>query len=462
MKKFLLIIPIIMTLAANTLADKADSLRQVLSASIRDTTRVNTLNELALYYLYSKPDSCLALAQTGIALARQAGFEKGEASGLNIMGNIFWVTGDYAKSLDYNLQALKEFEKLHYPEGLERAYNSVGITYAEQGDFIKAIPYFHKTKANSSPPEISDLVIVALINLGDTFEKLNQLDSARIYTNQAYELALRWHNKYPGIVGIALNNLGNIHSKMHQDRIALEYYHMSLAELTGNKDIDGVCETTMGMAQIFKRGGLQDSAFFYSRLSLAEGNKGGFTRRVLNASSFLSDYFKSLNKVDSAYHYQQITIMAKDSLFSQEKVKALQNLTFQEQIRQQEIKEADRKADEERKANIQMMGIGTFITFFFVLLFVFSKRDANRKAVRFLGLLGLLLLFEFISLFLHPYIAEWTHHIPILMLVILVGIASVLVPLHHRLQEAVKTKLLKNMAYMTTETERLQAEDFRL
>ncbi len=77
-----------------------------------------------------------------------------------------------------------------------------------------------------------------------------------------------------------------------------------------------------------------------------------------------------------------------------------------------------------------------------------QRQEANRRVVQFLGLLGLLLLFEFISLFLHPYIAEWTHHIPVLMIVILVGIASVLVSLHHRLQELVRELLARKMAYI--------------
>jgi tetratricopeptide (TPR) repeat protein len=452
MKKLPIIAALFFSLTVNTWADKADSLKQVLRSVITDTARVNTLNELAELYLYSRPDTCLLLAQKGIALARQAGFEKGEAYGLNIMGGIFWVTGDYAKSLDYDLQSLKEFERLHYIEGIGRAYNSIGITYAEQGDFKNAIPYFRKCRATSLPADKSNLVIVALINLGDCYEKLNQLDSSRIYTNQAYELALRYRNKYPDYFGIALNNLGNIHSKMKQDKIALEYYHMSLPEFTKKEDLDGACETTMGMAQIFKKAGEQDSAFYYSRLSLAAGIKGGFTKRVLNASSFLSGYYRSLNRPDSAYHYQEITIAAKDSLFSQEKVKALQNLTFQEQVRQQEMAELNSKAEEERKTNIQMLGIGTFIPFFFGFLFIFSNRKTNQKAIRFLGLLGVLLLFEFISLFLHPYIALLTHHTPILMLLVLVGIASVLVPLHHRLEKLVKERLARNVLHAPAAT----------
>ena len=58
-----------------------------------------------------------------------------------------------------------------------------------------------------------------------------------------------------------------------------------------------------------------------------------------------------------------------------------------------------------------------------------------------MGLLGLLLMFQFIALLIHPYIEEWTHHTPVFMLLILVAVASLLVPLHHKLEYWVKARV---------------------
>jgi hypothetical protein len=57
-----------------------------------------------------------------------------------------------------------------------------------------------------------------------------------------------------------------------------------------------------------------------------------------------------------------------------------------------------------------------------------SKRKINPKTIEFLGFLTLLLLFEFISLFIDPFIGNITHHTPVLMLLISVIVASILVP----------------------------------
>ena len=65
----------------------------------------------------------------------------------------------------------------------------------------------------------------------------------------------------------------------------------------------------------------------------------------------------------------------------------------------------------------------------------------NRNIVRFMGVVSLLLVFEFLVLLLHPIIENFTHHNKVLELLILVVIGAGLVPLHHRLEHLVIAKL---------------------
>ena len=73
---------------------------------------------------------------------------------------------------------------------------------------------------------------------------------------------------------------------------------------------------------------------------------------------------------------------------------------------------------------------------FFISIFLLLSRSVivNEKWISFLGILGLLIVFEFINLFFHPYIASLTNHSPVWMLLALVAIAALLIPLHHRLE----------------------------
>ena len=63
--------------------------------------------------------------------------------------------------------------------------------------------------------------------------------------------------------------------------------------------------------------------------------------------------------------------------------------------------------------------------------------------IEFLGVVALLIVFEFLNLLLHPFLESITHHSPVLMLLALVCIAALLVPLHHKLEKWATTKLVE-------------------
>lgn len=439
-KPSLIILMLLMQIFAFGQTNIRDSLRNLLNTKLIDSSRVIVLNQLANQYLFSKPDSSLLLAQKGLTISREIKYAEGEANCLNIKGIVYWITGNYPDALQNFLQSLEIREQIHDGLGMALAYMNMGIIYSEQKEYAEAISYTQQAKILSQ--EIGDTLhfIYTLVNLGDYFEKTNQLDSAREYTQRAYDLALKSNDMV--ITGAALTNLGNIHCKMNQPALALEYYRLGLPDLIAAGNDEGICEATLGIAQLFKGSGNRDSALYYSRWSLETAKAGGFTKRVLNASLFLTDYFKSINNMDSAFAYQAITVAGKDSLFSQEKVREVQNLSFAEELRQQEIAEAHEQAMEVRESNLQMAAMGAFIPFFFGLILLLGKRKVKPKIIEFMGLFGLLMLFEFVSLFLHPYIESLTHHTPVYMLLILIGIAAIILPLHHKLEHLVKERLV--------------------
>ena len=71
----------------------------------------------------------------------------------------------------------------------------------------------------------------------------------------------------------------------------------------------------------------------------------------------------------------------------------------------------------------------------------------NANWIRFLGVLALLVSFEFITLIIHPYLSSYTNDSPILMLCALVIISAMLIPLHHKIEKWIIEKMVeKNKA----------------
>jgi hypothetical protein len=106
------------------------------------------------------------------------------------------------------------------------------------------------------------------------------------------------------------------------------------------------------------------------------------------------------------------------------------------------------EAETHRKQNIQYALIALGILTFIILYLVLSRSFiTNTRLIEFFGIIALLIVFEFFNLLLHPFLERITHHSPILMLLGLVCIASLLVPLHHKLEKWATSKLVeKNKA----------------
>ena len=154
--------------------------------------------------------------------------------------------------------------------------------------------------------------------------------------------------------------------------------------------------------------------------------------------------FDSLRNKDSAYYYARLEANISAQIFSQNNINKIQALAFNEQIRL--IEEEAKKTEEEqrRKQNIQFALIALGIITFVILFLLLSRRHiTNTKLIQFLGVVALLLVFEFLNLLLHPFLERITHHSPVLMLLALVCIAALLVPLHHKLEKWATHKLVE-------------------
>jgi hypothetical protein len=121
-----------------------------------------------------------------------------------------------------------------------------------------------------------------------------------------------------------------------------------------------------------------------------------------------------------------------------------QTLTFNELERQREAGAARQKQAEERAHNLQYAAIAFGLVSFIIVFLLFSYSViANQKLIRFLGILSLLIVFEFLNLLLHPYLGALTNHNLLLMLAAMVCIAALLIPLHHTLEHWIKHKLVE-------------------
>lgn len=193
---------------------------------------------------------------------------------------------------------------------------------------------------------------------------------------------------------------------------------------------------------------------------MTHAKKGGFVPKIMLASKFLTDYYTLNHNVDSAFMYQSATIAAKDSLFSQEKQNEIQSMTFEETMRQQEILSKKAVEEKNRSHNIQFAVMAfAIVSFISIFLLLSHTVIVNEKWIRFLGVLGLLLFFEFVNLFIHPFISVLTNDSPFHTLLVMVIVASLLIPCHHKIEHWIKEKIVvKNKKIRLAAARRTLAE----
>lgn len=429
-----------------------DSLNLALNKVKTDTGRIILLYNLSNVYQDSQPDSALLLGREAYELAKKIKFLKGESWGLSQMAIAFNNMGNFPKALEYYIEQLKIEEERSRPDNIANIYLNIGLVYTDTKDYDKALFYTLKCDSIINANKIEDLSLYSLLNIGDIYQKANVLDSALAYTKRCYAKAIMAGNDL--IIGTALNNLGNIYIKTGDLTQAFNNYKAGLPYLQSSDDLNTYTEGVLGLAKVFERNQQHDSAILYGKQSFHIASQNQFMIRALDAGLFLSQVYKKLN-IDSAYKYQEILVGLKDSIYSREKIREVQNLTSAEQLRQLEIVRLKKAEKKDRSVKLQLLMIGIAIPIFFLMSVLISRKKVNKKMIEFSGIISILLLFEYITLLLHPFVAEKSNHSPLIEIIVFVAIAAIITPSHHKIEHWLIAKLtqLNYLKYYKPEPE---------
>ena len=419
--------------------NKIDSLRRLLIVENIDTVKVKLLNQIAGNFVESRPDSNLFYASQALELSRKIKYNKGEIAALLHTSAGFTLSGNYSKALENALDALKKSEAIHHDPQIANSFLAIGNIYSIKEDHRMGIPYQLKAKEIYEKLHDSLNVGTTLLNTGVAYNELNQLDSARIYFNESLEIALRF--KSEDLASSVYLSLGIVNLKMKQYDVGLPYCRLALRYFRKTNNHLFLSSIYNIMADLFDSSGRRDSAFYYGHLAFYHAKEMGSPQLLLFSTKQLSALFKESNKLDSAFIYHEMAMNAKDTLTNQEKQRQVQALTLNEQLRQKDIEKQRKESAEARRRNLELAGIAIFIPLFLFAVLLLGRKKVKSRTVEFLGVLALLFLFEFIILFAHPYIGHWTHESPVWMLLILVAVAAILIPLHHKSERWIKKKL---------------------
>ncbi len=454
MKKLFFIITLFICSISSFAQDaKVQQWKNIVSQGKKDTITLGALDSLFNFYSASvSNDSVFYYAQKIFDLAGELHNNKLQwLVASRRLSERYFEQGKVDSALQLQFKALNVFENAKDSNSIIAIYLNIGHAHKEYGNYRKSIHYYSKSYDISKAKENNNGIWAASLNLGYVYAQINQLDSALYFANMSYEFALKPSTRTSTLA--SENYLGVVHNKLGNYEVAKAFFLSALQKMnnTGGKSrfgYRGLSYLYLGIANSYARLNNYDSSLYYAKQALGVASKISYLKGTVDAQKLLAESFYTLQQIDSAYYYRQLYDVAKDSLYNRDKSSTIESLTFEQELQAKERQAEIDKQKEERSHNIQLAitAIGILTA---VILFLLLSRSilVSHKVVAFLSVLILLVVFEFINLLIHPFLEKITHHSPVLMLLGLVALASLIIPLHHKLEHWATHKLVeKNKA----------------
>lgn len=316
---------------------KADTLETKLRASGDDTSKVHLLNDITWQYLKSNTDKALNYGQQALELARKLKFPKGEArSNLNL-GNIYYVLGDYKKSLDHYLAAQNYYSSVNDKKGIANSYLAVGNIYYAQGNLDESLKY--QMMSLKIREELGDKAGISgsYTNLGNIHFEKKEFDKALDYHQRSVKIKEELGDKKG--LSSSYGNIGNIYYELGKYDLALDYTLKATGIRYALGNQSGLSGSYVSLGQIYEKMGQPEKAIRSYHDAIEAARIINYREGMKNAYAALASGYEAQGNIPKAYEAYKRYNELKDSLMNENTAKQLTeiNTRFETEKKEKEI-----------------------------------------------------------------------------------------------------------------------------
>lgn len=393
-------------------------------------------------------------------------------------GMVYMSRNEKLLALRNLMAGLRIAEELDNPFLLRSGYSRLSLFYGNIEDYDKSIDY--QVKAQDVLPRILTGQtpynrVQDLTRIGDLYSAKKNYEMSRFYYEKS--LALADSLKFAPIKSIAYRGIVNNYMAADEPEKALEYFnqHPQLKEFLENLGFGHFVDQSYGF--IYTMIGKYDSAkyrynkiasFFENDVNL--GNKYsyyyqlGYLHKKTGEIEKSIDYFLKANTIadktgslammkttaemlDTLYQlkgdyklanfYGGLNYKYKDSLAKLGKEKDLMQVEAADEQQRQERIAKEKEEKKKKRHSIQYLGITIGIAALFILLVMMGMFKVSVNTIKAIGFFVFLMFFEFIFLIFKKNIYAFTNGEPWKDLLFMIGLAALLLPLHHWLEHRV-------------------------
>ena len=315
-----------------------DSLENALDNAVDDIDKLNIYQQLIYQISDQDPVKAVQLSEEAVEIAQNLPDSILLPDLDNSIGIAHYYKGNLIISIEYFLKARTGYESLGLDMKVGNALNNLGVTYAEIHNYEKSKEYYFESLRVSEKLNNTETITALYNNIGSTYEAIGQLDSAEYYYNLSLELAA--DNKPDENMPNALGNLGNIYYKRENYQKALEFQNRALEYDLKNNNSIGLIETYSSLGLIYLGMNNYNRAFEFLNKALDLCKDHDLKSREAELYEDFSDYYEKMGDFQNAYIFYLKHTQLKDSIFSLEMRKQIDDLqlSYQANQREQEIK----------------------------------------------------------------------------------------------------------------------------
>ncbi|HMR17965.1 MAG TPA: tetratricopeptide repeat protein, partial [Sphingobacterium sp.] len=389
-------------------ADSRQQLKQWLDASFD--------------YRYSYLDSSFYYGFKVLEAAKVSNYRDIEADALRSISTSYQAQGDYQKALDYGFDALRLSRELNDRLKTAHTLNLIGMVYDQQGNFPgalnnyqeaytiyktmdnkewlamiavnlgvlfkgqgayeKVIPYYRDAYTIYQNLNMPAEAAFCETNLGSVFYYTQQYDSCVYYSLRA-EKALAEQNLLQ-IQPIAQCNAGIGYLGLGRLQEAKHYLEKALTAHRASDNKKEIAFVLIQLSKVYREEGqfARSQQILVEAKSLAE--KIGSSKEVMDASKLLAEYYEDREDYRQAYAAHVHYNMVKDTLFEQEKMRAITNyqIQYETEKKEQQIEHLSQETAIQQ-LKLRQRGLllaGSIILLSTIALFIYFIQ--NRRKIR--------------------------------------------------------------------------------
>jgi tetratricopeptide (TPR) repeat protein len=416
-----------------------DSARKLVLSSVPEKKfrGMRTLDRF--YYTTGLFDSSELLQKQMFAIAK-------ETKSDSMMVIVYRAIGNrYVVKTDYNFSLVNYSKGLEYATGDEQKraglYLNIAYVYIVTGNNEVASDYIKKGKIIGQANE--NLFFENMLS-GLICNSQGKPDSALFFFRQAENLPIKISDAL--LQSVFLQQMARAYELKGDAELAEAYYKKAMDYCKDKFLPMSIIRTGNTYCNFLMKKGNYEQARQMALEDLDVAKNAGINEGISTVAEVLRKIYARDNNRDSALYYADMQIAYQDSVSNQKRIAEFQNISFTQQLRNIDETQKLKQETEQRQQNLQYAFIALAIVMLIILFLLLSRSIVvNEKWVSFFGVVGLLVVFEFLNLLLHPWLEKITNHSPVIMLTAMVCIAALLVPLHHRLEKwAKKTLVEKN------------------